>query len=119
MENDQKIYENILVKYKLSDIEKIEGSKLLAELIYKQNGLEVDKAAASADFGSQVKAVKIEIGELAQKIKDGYELQDVRAEKVLDFVLGEAQYIDPDTNEIVKTRPLTADEKQMQIPGTE
>ena len=118
MEN-QKIYENILVKRELSDLEKVEGSKLLAELVVKCNDLEIEKAAASSDFGSQIKSAKAEITKLAQTIKDGYELEDVRAEKVLDFIVGQVHYLDPDTFEIVKARPMTADEKQMKLPGTE
>ncbi len=116
--NDKAIYENVLVKYELSEAEKVEGSKLLAALIIKQKDLEDDKSAAAADYGQQIKESKKEICSLAQKIKDGYEMVDVRAEKTMNYESGEVVYLDENKDE-VKVRPMTADEKQMQLPVTD
>lgn len=116
MENANPETELVMVKHELSDPEKIESSKLLSNLLFDLIELEEEKSAAAADFNIRIKELKKKIRDISEKIRSGFEMIETEGMKVMNYETGRVEYFDLETKDLIKSRRMTHDEKQMQLP---
>ena len=77
---------------------------------------EARQKAAKKEMASKLAELEMQRQELGAKITTGRELRPVSVEVVADYEKGTAQEIRTDTYEVVITRPLSWDEKQLGLP---
>jgi len=101
----------------LSEHEKIDYSKILADKCVKRAGLLEEKKAVSAGFNQQIKEIDEIIEQKSLAVHNGSEIRDVMCHYAIDRDSGKAELIREDTGEIVETRALTAQELQEDLFG--
>ncbi len=107
------------IRYELKGNRLEERSAELSELIKKKIQLENEKAAYSKAKGIEIKSVQKDIEKVGGDVGNGFELIDVACKKRKNFVRGIWEYIDSQTGEIIKTKPLVDDDLQTSIEDYE
>lgn len=101
----------------LSDEEKINAGKELAEATNELSSIEEDKTQVMADFKAQVTAQEAKVSMLSNKLRSGYELRNVQCEVIFGVPEShQKQTVRLDTNEIVSTETMSEEEKQGNLP---
>ncbi len=101
----------------LTDDEKIEAGKQLAEANNELKEIEDDKAQVVSDFKAKTTAVEAQVAILGGKLRSGYELRPVECHVLFDQPQpGQKQIIRLDTKETVSTELMTDEEKQKLLP---
>ena len=100
----------IWVKTELTDAELQEYGDQLAGLNKTLEGIELQKKAAMAAFKASIDDLKVEILNLATRIKDKAEEREYNCEVHVDPSTGVVTYKDPETGDVMKSRPATRDE---------
>lgn len=105
----------------LTEYEVAERAKTLAELHAKQDKLEVEKKAVVDDFKGKLDHVERDMKILARQVRDRSEHRDVEVDERLDDIRFVIETFRLDTGEIIRSRPMTQDEKteamQASLPG--
>lgn len=101
----------------LTDAEKINAGKELADATEELTSLSEDKSQVMADFKAKMSAEEAKISVLSSKLRTGYEFKNVLCEIHFDKPeAGQKQTIRLDTKEVVTTEPLSEEEKQRRLP---
>ena len=100
---------------KLGVKEKAEAADQLATVIQSAESLELEKKSVLGDFKSRMDALKERIHNLTMQVKDGVEMKSIKCELRLDYTKLTASLIRMDSGEIVEERPMTEEEKQMEM----
>lgn len=100
---------------KLTTEEIAQAAKDLASALQQLESIEIEKKAVVKDYNSQLDNIKKTIHRLMTHVKNGVEYRPVECD--LQFHIGKvlAILVRNDTGEIVWDRPMTDEEKQMQI----
>ena len=102
-----------MLKVYFTEEEIKEFSKKLAYQSKQLEELEDAKKSVVADFNSQIQSAKAEISKLANFINNGYEYKPVECKIIFNEPqVGIKTIIRTDTNEKVRTEPMTEDEMQ-------
>ena len=107
------------LKCKLTDAEKALLSQRVVELVSKKEEVERQKAAASSRYGGELKEIWSEIAELSQRHREGFEYREVECYTEFSWTDGVAKVIRSDTYEMVSSRTISDDERQMHIDELE
>jgi hypothetical protein len=111
----EKEYTNEFVKYVFSEEERRDFATEMAQKIQEKEQLESDKKSVVDDFKAQISAVEAIIGADARKMNNGYEMRQVKCEKIKDYDNRTITFLRCDTGEIVKTKDMTNEDLQMGI----
>jgi len=113
--------EEILVKEYLkcllTEKEKTELSAKIAKAISDRTSAEAKLKEVSASIKAQIAQLDAEISEKALQINNGYEYRNVECRMDKDYRLGSVTITRLDTGEVIRERPMTAEERQMELPG--
>lgn len=109
--------EVLFLRYNFSDKEKLEMANTLAANHNRMEDIEAEEAV----FKTQVKEKKAQIDQsiqsLSRSIYNGWEMRNIPCfAKFDDPNVGEVSYYRKDTAELVKSRPMTDAERQMDLP---
>ncbi len=99
----------------LTEEEFIAKSKELSKKNKELESLDEEKKKAAAEFSSQIKSVTSEIKHLAQIVETSTEYRAVEVKKDEDIERFVVNYYRRDTGEFVESRPMTYDERQVQL----
>jgi len=113
--------EEILVKEYLkcllTEKEKTELSAKIAKAISDRTSAEAKLKEVSASIKAQIAQLDAEISEKALQINNGYEYRNVECRMDKDYRLGSVTITRLDTGEVIRERPMTAEERQMELLG--
>ena len=87
--------------------------KDLANAVESIELIDSAKKTAMAEFGAKAKAVAQDIQELSRCLRSGYFLREVACERRIDFSLLTVTVTRSDTGEVIESRPMNVEEKQM------
>ncbi|RIV19746.1 hypothetical protein DYU11_22720 [Fibrisoma montanum] len=111
--------ENIPYKHFYTVQERDDLSRKLAEQQLKKVELEDEKKAVTSDYKAKIDSVQSSINLLSRDVINGYTTKMVLARKTKDFDRKVWVYTHPDTEEEIKTVPLTGADLQMEVELTE
>lgn len=100
---------------KLDEKDKAEAADQLATAIQQGESLELERKSALGDFNKRQKFLVSRIHNLTINVKDGIIMKSVDCELKLNHTTLTAILIRTDTKEEVETRPMTLEEKQMNL----
>jgi hypothetical protein len=104
------------LRCQLTDEEKIQAGKELAEATNELTELENDKAQIVSDFKAKTTAAEARVAVLGNKIRSGYEFRAVECSVTMNTPeAGQKQTVRLDTKEVVATVAMTEDEKQSKL----
>lgn len=105
------------LRVNLNDKERIELGRQLAQSSQKLETIAEDKKAAMAQFKADQSAAEAKIASLSQQIANGYRLDQVRCEWLMDSPEpGKKQLVRMDTKEVVETLDMIDADKQGDLP---
>jgi len=105
------------LKCQLTEKEKTELSAKIAKAISDRSSAEAKLKEVNASIKAQIAQLDAEISEKALQINNGYEYRNVECQMDKDYRLGTVTITRLDTDEVIRERPLTAEERQMELPG--
>ena len=105
------------LKCHLTEKEKTELSAKIAKAISDRASAEAKLKEVSASIKAQIAQLDAEISEKALQINNGYEYRNVECRMDKDYRLGSVTITRLDTGEVIRERPMTAEERQMELPG--
>jgi hypothetical protein len=105
------------LKCQLTEKEKTELSAKIAKAISDRASAEAKLKEVSASIKAQIAQLDAEISEKALQINNGYEYRNVECRMDKDYRLGSVSITRIDTGEVIRERPMTAEERQMELPG--
>ncbi len=101
----------------LTELEKLEYGKKLADLGYSKEQIEADKKAATEGFKQQLAAVESGSKRLISAIRDGMERREVDCEWIYRWESLTKELVRCDTGEIVEREVIGVDERQIGLDG--
>ena len=105
------------LKCQLTEKEKTELSAKIAKAISDRASAEAKLKEVSASIKAQIAQLDAEISEKALQINNGYEYRNVESRMDKDYRLGSVTITRLDTGEVIRERRMTAEERQMELPG--
>ena len=105
------------LKCHLTEKEKTELSAKIAKAISDRSSAEAKLKEVSASIKAQIAQLDAEISEKALQINNGYEYRNVECRMDKDYRLGTVTITRLDTGEVIRERPMTAEERQMELLG--
>lgn len=102
-------------KYKFSKSKLTEISETLARKIAEAEGKETEKKEVAAQFAAEIKALQNELSALAACVRNGYEYRGIECDAILDYKNNAVNYVRQDTGETVRTRTMSAAERQEEL----
>lgn len=113
-EDEQRRSEEL--RCELSDAEVQQRGQDAARLLMQIDQLDEEKRAAAADYKEQIKAKETELRKLGREIRERAEHRDVPCVTRPNAAAGVMETIRLDTGELVRSRPLTHEERQARFP---
>lgn len=107
--------ETFTLPCKISDEERIDFGRKLAQANTELTQAEMRKKEAASQFGAVIERTKAEANRIANIISTGEEYRAVECEIILDYDAGRALTFRTDIEEVTDSRPLTRDERQLRI----
>lgn len=104
--------ETLLVEDPLTETELRDSAEKLSELIGNAEELEDEKKQTVADLNLKIKEIEAEASDLAQVVRQGYQVRPVECEIVYDYPRKVKRYYRIDNQDLVETRNLSAAELQ-------
>ena len=101
----------------LTDDDRLEIAVKLADLDSEENRVEVEKRNSAAAFSSQLNAIKSEQKMLFQQHRDGFVVEQVECYWEMDAAEGVVRYISVETEEMISSRKMTNEERQLKLFG--
>ena len=111
----EKEFTNEYVKYKFSEDEKKEIAAEMAQKVSELQQAEDDKKAIMSDFKSKIDGIQANVNNAATKLNSGYEMRSIKCEIVPRWDEKVWEHIREDTKTVARTKPMTADDLQMQL----
>lgn len=104
------------LRVNLSDEEKVAYGKELGDVLHGIAVEDEKKTLAAELHKAAVKPLESRVTELGKCLRNGWEERFVECEVSLDFRTGSVSVIRLDTGEVIESRGMTAEERQMDIP---
>ena len=102
-------------KYQFSKIELIEIAEILARKLSEAETKEAEKKDVASQFATQIKTLQNEMSALAACVRNKYEYRGIECDVLLDYKNNAVNYVRQDTGETVRTRVMTATERQEEL----
>lgn len=93
-----------------------DACQTLARIIDERQQLENQRKSVNADFKAQIDAKDAEGFRLTRLVRERGEWKTVMCDEITDYDEATVTVVRRDTGEIVRTRTLLTDERQMKIP---
>ena len=103
----------------LTDDEWAERSDHCARLLAERDTFAAQAKADAKENKDELAEMDGKIRELSKEIRDRRTWRDVQVRTSPDYEEGIMQTVRCDTGEVIRTRPLTLDEKQQKLPSME
>lgn len=104
------------LRCQLTDDEKIQAGKELAEATNELEAIEDDKKQIVSDFKAKSTAAEARVAVLSNKLRSGYEFRSVECSVTFNTPEeGQKQTVRLDTKEVIATAPMTDEEKQTKL----
>lgn len=104
------------MRYTFTEQELQDFSRKLAEETQQLEGAEAEKKVAVAQFSERIARHKSTSSTAARNICMGYEMRMIDCDVLLDTpAIGTARIVRKDTGEVVKERPMTKEEMQLEL----
>jgi len=111
----QKIRVTKPMPVKLTDAEVLKYGRDAARAVADRTRIEAEFDSVKADYKSKIGEQTAIIGKLSPRIHSGIETRDVECEEVRNWTKGTVTVTRMDTGEVVESRPMREDEKQMEV----
>jgi hypothetical protein len=87
----------------------------MAALLDELDGIKEQKKAAAATFAAEEKRISADLRDAARTYRTGTELREIHCEITYDFAKCRVGVIRLDTKDVIESREMTDDEKQMEL----
>jgi hypothetical protein len=111
----QKIRVTKPMPVRLTDAEVLKYGRDAARAVADRTRIEAEFDSVKADYKSKIGEQTAIIGKLSPRIHSGIETRDVECEEVRNWTKGTVTVTRLDTGEVVESRPMREDEKQMEV----
>lgn len=85
-----------LIRYQFTDQEMVKLAESIGELMHKIDRLNQEKKATSSQYDAEIKRVDLDLQEVAQSIRDGFDMRRVECYVVKDYLERKAYYLRAD-----------------------
>lgn len=102
--------------YRFTDEEARQNAKDLAQKMQDKESLEDQLTSIKSDFKAKIDLADATIRDLRNKVASGTEQRQYRCRIALNFRKKTREYFDLNTNVLIETRPLQAEDYQTSIP---
>lgn len=107
--------ESIYIRHDYTDKERLEMGTELAQARQREAAIADEEKAVSAGVKERKATVALTVSSLSRKLTDGFDMQNTLCDlKYDDPNVGEVSYYDQ--GKLVKTRPMTEHERQLDLP---
>ena len=103
------------IRVKLTPEEFVDRATMLAKALADRDAAEADMASMRSAFKSRIDEASAQVAKYQQVIAEGSEWRDVRCTETHHYDLGLVTITVDETGEIIITRPMRDDEKQMEM----
>jgi hypothetical protein len=111
--------DTLFLRHDFTQDERLEMGNNLAQSHNRMAAILDKEKVIKTQIKNEIAGVEQTIGDLSQKLSAGFVMENVECELVFDFpAIGEVSYKRKDNGEVVKTRAMTGDERQMDLPIT-
>ena len=108
--------ETLYLRHDFTDAERLQMGDDLAQAHNRMASIEEEEAVMKAQIRDRKAAVEQTIGTLYRNLNNRFEMRNIACEIVYDRPnVGEVTYVDP-AGKVVKERPMTESERQMDLP---
>lgn len=104
-----------ILPVKLSKSEVVERGQLAAQVLHKIDEAEAEKKRVAADVKERTEALESELRRLSYIVEREEEDRTVECSWHFDFMKNEKNLIREDTGEVVETKPMTDEERQIAL----
>lgn len=94
----------------LTEMERIQYARQLAQEFAKYDMIEADKKDATARLGKLLKEQRALLDDITERVNTGKEFRQVECEILFDFQKRMVETYRNDTHQLVASRPMTKDE---------
>ena len=109
--------ESLYLRHDFTDAEVNIMAKELAQAYNRRQGIDDEEAVMKTQIKEKRANVDATVGSLSRKLNDSFEMVNVQCELVYDLPnVGEVSYKRTDNGEIAKVRPMTEQERQLDLP---
>ncbi len=108
--------ESVWSTYTFTEEESRQNAKDLAQRLQDREILEGQLTSIKSDFKAKIDSASSDISNLRNKVASGTEQRQYRCRIVLNFKKKIREYYDLNTNVLIETRPLQAEDYQTTIP---
>jgi len=102
---------------KLTDAEMFQYGKDAGHAFAERERIQGEFDAVKQDYKGKIEEQSAQIGKLSGRLHSGIETRDVACIEVKNWTKGTFTVTRTDTGDVVESRPLREDEKQMEISG--
>lgn len=102
---------------KLTDAEMFQYGKDVGHAFAERERIKGEFDAVKQDYKGKIEEQSAQIGKLSGRLHSGIETRDVACIEVKNWTHGTFTVTRTDTDEIIESRPMREDEKQMEING--
>ncbi len=107
--------ETVMVKFLFTDEEKIKLAEKQSSETIRAGKLAAELDIIKRDYKGRIEGAEHQSMQCALKISAGFELRDTQCYVERDFKGHTIRFINPDTGEILEERPMSIDERQMNM----
>ena len=111
----EKEFSNEFIKHEFTENEKKEIAIEMAQKVTELQQAEANKKAVASDFKSTIDGIQANVSLSATKLNNGYEMRSIKCEVVPNWDKKVWEYWRIDISTIAKTKPMTANDLQMQL----
>lgn len=101
----------------LTDDDRLEIATKLSDLDSEDDRVTIEKKNSAAAYASQLNAIESEQKMLFRQHRDGFIVEEVVCRWEMDADKGIVEYINIETDEIVSSRKMTNEERQLKLFG--
>ena len=101
----------------LTEPEILQYGRDVARAVSDRERIKEEGKSIAKDYASKVAEQEAIIGKLSPRIHSGIETRDIECRQTKNWTRGTVQIIRTDTEEIVESRPMREDEKQVELAG--
>jgi hypothetical protein len=105
------------MRHVFTEAERLQMGTQLAEAHNTLSSIDEEEAVVKAKFKERKATIEQSVGSLSRDLATGWTMQNVECRLVWDSPNPfEVSYVRNDTNEVVKVRPMTEQERQLDLP---
>jgi hypothetical protein len=109
--------ETLFLRHNFTEDERLKMGDELASAYNRQADIDNEENVVKSQFKERRATIEQKISSLSRNLSNGFEMSNVECRLEWDSPNPfEVSYVRNDTNEVVRTRPMTEQERQMDLP---